>query len=271
MREEFRKLGYPPGDSLKSLMSRLGNETEFVSGDRAVAGYQAAIDQATGMLDQAFELKLKDKIAVIGGTEGNYYTPPPRDGSRPPTFKALTAYPQPRYQIKDIAFHEAVPGHGYQFDVARQLNLPLFRDAMQYDGYVEGWALYAERLMWELGVYDQDPAGNLGRLSLELLRAVRCVVDTGIHALRWTFNRAVQYRREATGYSGEGETRRYVMSPAQSTSYYVGFMKILELRQMAKDQSGSRFDLKEFHRIILNSGQLPLAMLGQQVEAYLAT
>lgn len=270
MRTAFGKLGYPSEDNLGALMSRLGDETGYISGDQAVAAYQSAIDQAIGMLDQAFELKLTDKIAVIGGNEGNYFIPPPRDGSRPPTFRALTAYAQPRYQIKDIAFHEAVPGHGYQFDVARQLNLPLFRDAIQYDGYVEGWALYAERLMWELGVYENDPAGNLGRLSLELLRAVRCVLDTGIHAKRWSFAKAIQYMTEATGYPGEGETRRYIMWPAQATAYYVGFMKILELRQRAKDQLGNRFNLKAFHTIILGSGQLPLDMLEQQVDAYIA-
>ena len=271
MREVFSELGYSSGDSLGSLMSQLDNETEYVSGDQAVALYQAAIDQASGMLDQAFEKQLRDKIVVIGGKEGNYFTPAPRDGSRPATFKAVTDYPQPKYLIRDIAFHEAVPGHGYQFDVARQLNLPLFREAMQFDGYVEGWALYAERLMWEMGAYENDPAGNLGRLSLELLRAIRCVVDSGIHAKRWSFNKAVQYKVEATGHPGEGETRRYIMWPAQATSYYVGFLKILELRQKAKEQLGSQFDLKEFHRIILGSGQLPLEMLEQQVDTYIKT
>ncbi len=270
MRSAFGKLGYSSGDSLATLMSRLGDETGYIAGDQAVAAYQAAIDQATGMLDLAFDFNLKYKITVIGGKEGNYYTAAPRDGSRPATFRALTDNYQPKYQIKDIAFHEAVPGHGYQFDVTRQLNLLLLRDAMQYDGYVEGWALYAERLMWELGAYDDDTAGNLGRLSLELLRAVRCVLDSGIHAKQWSFARAVQYMSEATGYPGEGETRRYIMWPAQATSYYVGFLKILELRQRAKDKLGSRFDLKKFHNIILGSGQLPLEMLEQQVDAYIA-
>ncbi len=271
MRAAFGKLGYSSSDSLAVLMDRLGNETGYIVGDEAVAAYQAAIDQATGMLDLAFDFTLRDKIAVVGGKEGNYYTAAPRDGSRPATFKALTDNYQPKYQIKDIAFHEAVPGHGYQFDVTRQLNLPLLRDAMQYDGYVEGWALYAERLMWELGAYDNDTAGNLGRLSLELLRAVRCVLDSGIHAKRWSFAKAVQYMSEATGYPGEGETRRYIMWPAQATSYYVGFLKILELRQKAMDKLGSQFDLKKFHSIILGSGQLPLEMLEQQVDAYIAT
>ena len=160
-------------------------------------------------------------------------------------------------------------GHGYQFDVARQLNLPLFRNAIQYDAYVEGWALYAERLMWELGAYQDDPAGNIGRLWLELLRAVRCVLDTAIHAKKWTFNQSIQYMIEAMGSRGEGEVRRYIMWPAQATSYYVGYLKILELRQKAKDRLGSQFDLKQFHHVLLGSGQVPLAMLEQLVEAYI--
>lgn len=270
MRQAFSQLGYPARDSFASLMSRLGDESGYVSGDQGVAAYQAAIDQATGMLDQAFDVKLREKIAVVGGNAGNYFTPPPRDGSRAPMFFALTDYEQPKYPIKSIAFHEAVPGHGYQFDVARQMNLPLFRDAIQYDGYVEGWALYAERLMWELGAYEDDPAGNLGRLDMELLRAVRCVLDTGIHAKKWTYDQAVQYMTDARGVQGHGEIRRYIMWPAQATSYYVGFLKILELRQRAKDQLGSRFDLKEFHHVLLDSGQVPLAMLEQLVDAYIA-
>ena len=270
MHEAFGSLGYPSEESFESLINRLGEEDGYVSGDAAEAAFQSAIDQAVGMLDQAFDIPLKNQIAVVGGEAGNYYTPPPQDGSRPPTFYAATAYNQPKFPFKDIAFHEAVPGHGYQFDVARQLNLPFFRNAIQYDAYIEGWALYAERLMWELGAYEDDPAGNIGRLSLELLRAVRCVLDTAIHAKKWTFNQSIQYMIEATGSRGEGEIRRYIMWPAQATSYFVGYLKILELRQKAKDLLGSQFDLKQFHHVLLGSGQVPLAKLEQLVEAYIS-
>jgi uncharacterized protein (DUF885 family) len=270
MREAFGKLGYPSGESLVVLVNRLGDEYGYVKGDAAQAAYQAAIDQAVGMLDLAFETPLKVPIEIEGGEQGNYYAPAPQDGSRPPVFYAVTAYEQPKYLIKSIAFHEAAPGHGYQADVARQINLPIFRSAFQYDGYVEGWALYAEHLMWELGVYQDDPAGNIGRLWLELLRAVRCVLDTGIHTQKWTFNQSIQYNLSTMGSRGEGEVRRYIMQPGQVTSYYVGYLKVLELRQKAKDQLGSQFDLKQFHQVLLDSGQVPLAILEQLVDAYIA-
>jgi uncharacterized protein (DUF885 family) len=250
------------------LVNRLSNEDGTISGSQAQAAFQAAIDQAVGMLPLAFEDPLEVPIVVEGGEQGNYYTSAPRDGSRPPVFYAATAYEQPKFPIKDIAFHEAVPGHGYQFDVARQLNLPVFRDAFQYDGYVEGWALYAEHLMWELGAYQDDPPGNIGRLWLELLRAVRCVLDTAIHAQQWNYNQSIRYMMDTMGTRNEGEVRRYIMWPAQATSYYVGYLKILELRQQAKDRLGSQFDLKQFHRVLLGSGQVPLAILEQAVEAY---
>jgi uncharacterized protein (DUF885 family) len=268
MREAFGKLGYPSDESLAALIQRLGQEHGYVSGSQAEAAFQAAIDQALEMLDQAFDAGLKVPIRVQGGEQGNYYTSAPRDGSRPPVFYAATAHQQPVYPIKDIAFHEAVPGHGYQFDIARQLNLPIFREAFQYDAYLEGWALYAEHLMWELGAYQDDPAGNIGRLWLELLRAVRCVLDTAIHAQKWTYKQSLDYMNEAMGYQGEGEVRRYIMWPAQATSYYVGYLKILDLRQKAKDRLGSQFNLKKFHRVLLGSGQVPLAILEKLVEAY---
>jgi uncharacterized protein (DUF885 family) len=153
--------------------------------------------------------------------------------------------------------------------VTSQLNLPLHRDVIQYDGYVEGWALYAERLIWELGAYDGDPAGNIGRLDLELLRAVRCVLDTGIHFKRWTYQQARDYMLEARGVPGDGEIVRYIMWPAQAVSYYIGFQKILELRQKSRDTLGSLFDLKKFHTVVLGSGPVPLSILEELINAYI--
>jgi uncharacterized protein (DUF885 family) len=123
--------------------------------------------------------------------------------------------------------------------------------------------------MWELGAYDDDPAGNIGRLWMELLRAVRCVLDTAIHAKKWNYDQSIQYIHEAMGLPGVGEVRRYIMWPAQATSYYIGYLKILELRQKAKDRLGSQFDLKQFHHVLLGSGQVPLALLEHQVDVYL--
>ena len=267
MRSEFDKLGYPSGESIKSLVERLGEDYGYLQGAQVEQAIQSAIDMATGLLDQAFEFPLHQEIKVIGGEQGNYFVSAPRDGSRPPVFYAASAYSQPGFSIKNIAFHEAVPGHGFQFDVSAQVDLPLYRDAAQYDGYVEGWALYAERLMWELGVYADDPAGNIGRLDLELLRAVRCVIDTGIHSKKWTYQQASQYMKETRGVPGDGEIQRYIMWPAQAVSYYVGFQKILELREMAKTQLGNEFDIKKFHTVILGSGPVPLAMLEELVRS----
>ncbi len=270
MREEFARLDYPADESIKTLIEKLSAEDGYIKGDQVEQVVKSAIDLATDVLDQAFEYPLRQEIEVVGGEQGNYFTPAPMDGSRPAVFYASSAFSQPGFPIKSIAFHEAVPGHGYQFDVSNQINLPLHRYAAQYDGYVEGWALYAERLMWEMGAYEDDPAGNIGRLDLELLRAVRCVLDTGIHSKQWTYKQASQYMLEARGVPGDGEIRRYIMWPAQAVSYYIGFQKILELRQMAQTQLGTRFDIKKFHSVILGSGQVPLAILEELVKSYIA-
>jgi uncharacterized protein (DUF885 family) len=152
------------------------------------------------------------------------------------------------------------------------MNLPLFRNDLFFNGYGEGWALYAERLAWELGLYEDDPFGNLGRLQLELLRAVRLVVDTGIHAKQWTRAESKAYMNEALGDpSGRWshEVERYIVLPAQATGYKIGMLKILELRQRAMDELGDEFDIKEFHDLVLGSGSMPLDILERIVEDYI--
>jgi uncharacterized protein (DUF885 family) len=166
------------------------------------------------------------------------------------------------------AYHEAIPGHHFQMAIAQEMDLPSFRNDLFFNGYGEGWALYAERLAWEMGLYEDDPYGNVGRLRLELLRAVRLVADTGIHAKRWT-------REETSAYMGETvgglsvETDRYIVLPAQATGYKIGMIKILELRQRAMDQLGDQFDLKEFHRLVLGNGSMPLEILERVVDDYI--
>jgi uncharacterized protein (DUF885 family) len=177
----------------------------------------------------------------------------------------------PRFTAPTLAYHEGLPGHHFQIALAGEQDLPLFRNVAGFNGYAEGWALYAERLAWELGWYDDDPYGNLGRLQYEAYRAARLVVDTGIHAKRWTFEQAVDFMSETAGLdSPRGEVARYIVYPGQATSYYVGYLKILELRQKAQDQLGDRFDLKAFHNLILSCGSVPLDVLERIVEADLA-
>jgi uncharacterized protein (DUF885 family) len=268
MREIFAQLGYPAQASMAELVNRLNRDSGLVSGSEALAAYEAAFAKAESLFDQVSDLKPRGKYVIQGEEQGNYLSPMPVDGSRPAVFYANTAYEQPKYQIATIAFHETVPGHHTQTAITRELSLPAMRRVTNFTAYVEGWALYAERLMWELGAYENDPQGNLGRLGLELLRAVRLVADTGIHAKQWETEDTASYMEKAMGYSAE--IRRYTAMPAQATAYYVGFLKILDLRQKAKDRLGSRFDLKAFHRVVLENGELPLATLEQLVEIYIA-
>ena len=203
---------------------------------------------------------------------GGYYTPPAIDGSRPGMFYAQDTGIVPKYSMPTLAYHEAIPGHHYQIAIAQQLDLPSFRRGADFTAYVEGWALYAERLVAELGLYENDVYGNLGRLQAEAFRAARLVVDTGIHTKHWTFDQAVDFMVENTGmteYSMQGEVSRYISLPGQATAYYIGYTKILEVRQRVMDELGNQFDLKEFHNLLLGSGAMPLDILEQVMNNYI--
>jgi poly(3-hydroxybutyrate) depolymerase len=152
------------------------------------------------------------------------------------------------------------------------MDLPAFHNLTHFTAYIEGWALYAEQLAWELGFYEGDPYGNLGRLQAEAFRAVRLVVDTGIHAKGWTYDEAVNYMIENTGLSRgmvEFEISRYMVWPGQATAYKIGMLQILAMRQRVMDELGDAFDLKEFHNVVLGSGALPLEILERIVDAYI--
>ena len=204
---------------------------------------------------------------VIGENLGDYAPNPHFDPQPGSNFYAATAWPQPKAILPTITYHETILGHFLQLDVSDQYDLPPFRRRTEFDGYLDGWALYAERLMWEMGAYKDDPYGNLGRLLLELQRAVRVVADTGIHSKHWTYDEAIAYMEQAVG-SG-GEAKRYIGYPAQAVSYFIGFLKILELRQKAMDALGTRFNLKKFHHVLLCNGEMPLAILEQLVDDYI--
>ena len=175
-----------------------------------------------------------------------------------------------------LAYHEAVPGHHFQISLAQEANLPLFRSIVGNLGYTEGWALYSEQLAWELGWYNDDPYGNLGRLQAEAFRAARLVVDTGIHIKKWTFGQAQDFFTMNVGFERgdsvdpEGQIARYIVWPGQSTSYKIGMIKMLEIRQRAMDQLGDQFDLKEYHSIVLSNGSMPLEVLERVVDNYIA-
>jgi len=244
--------------------------------------YQAIIDEITKGLDTYFITKPKALVEVKRvpvftekTAPGAYYSPPPLDGSRPGIFYAnlrdLTE--QPKFTMRTLAYHEAVPGHHMQISIAQELKgLPIFRTVVPFTAYAEGWALYAEQLAWEAG-YQQEPLDNLGRLRDEMFRAVRLVVDTGIHAKKWTREQAIDYMMANTGMPEAEvvtEIERYFVMPGQALSYKVGMLKILELRERAKKTLGPKFNLREFHDEVLKNGSLPLTVLERVIDAWIA-
>jgi len=242
--------------------------------------YQAIIDEISAGLDPHFGIKPKARVVVMRvppfaekTAPGAYYTPPPMDGSEPGKFYANLGIVSetPKYGMRTLAYHEAVPGHHLQNAIAHELQgLPLFRSIVPFIAYMEGWALYAERLAWEAG-YEKDPLDNLGRLQAEMFRAVRLVVDTGLHSKRWTREQAIAYMVENTGMPESAvvvEVERYIVAPGQALAYKVGMLKILELRERAKTALGSRFDIREFHDEVLKNGAMPLSVLERVIDAY---
>jgi uncharacterized protein (DUF885 family) len=204
----------------------------------------------------------------------HYQTGTP-DGKRPGRVVVATSDFSRRSLIDDeaTAYHEGIPGHHMQLSVAQQLTgLPKFRMHGGNSGYVEGWALYAEQLGKEVGLY-QDPVSDYGRLTSELFRAVRLVIDTGIHAKGWSRDQVVEYFRK-TGAVDEptlqAETDRYIAWPAQALSYKLGQLKFRELRERARQALGPKFDLRTFHDEMLSGGVLPLDMLDARTNAWIA-
>jgi uncharacterized protein (DUF885 family) len=279
MREILLGLGYAEEASFRELMDRAVTEGGWfdistqAGKDQYIATIEVAIDRAEQAADAVFELRPTGKVIVIGGPTGGYYVPGAPDGSRPGSYHvSLEGQWRPRYSMPTVAYHETAPGHHFQIAIAQELDLPFPRRDIRFTAYTEGWAMYAERLAWELGLYDDDPYGNLGRLQYELLRAVRLVTDTGIHALRWSREQAQAYMDQAMGAQPgrfSYEVDRYVVMPAQATAYKVGMLKMLELRQRAMDRLGDQFDIKQFHNVVLGNGSLPLDMLEQVVDEYI--
>ena len=204
-----------------------------------------------------------------------FYNSPSADGARPGIYYVnlsdMTQVLKP--QIEGISYHEGAPGHHFQIAYAQEIDgLPSFRRFGGYGAYAEGWGLYAERLGKEMGFY-QDPYSDFGRLSTELWRAVRLVTDTGLHAKRWSREQAMDYFRHNSLLSErdiQKEVERYITNPGQATSYKIGELKIEELREKARQTLGDRFDIKDFHAVVLGNGSVPLDVLEDQVNAWLA-
>jgi uncharacterized protein (DUF885 family) len=277
--------GRPIGESMEAL----GKDPRFLfsNDDKgradALAEYTRLITEAKEHSKQLFLTVPKAKLEVKRVPEfkeatsaSAYYQPGALDGTRPGVFFAnlRDMNEVPKWSMPTLAYHEGIPGHHWQISTAQELTgLPQFRKIIPFTAYAEGWALYTEWLAKQAGWYDKDPFGDLGRLQAELFRAVRLVVDTGIHAKRWTREQAIAYMREKTGMAEKevtAEIERYIVSPAQACAYKVGMLKIQELRARSEKELGAKFDQREFHDVVLKNGALPLEILEEQVNAYIA-
>jgi uncharacterized protein (DUF885 family) len=259
----------------------------FPDTDQGREGYLEAAREHLGFIDAllpdyfgllpkaSLEVKRVEAFREQPGAAQHYFPGTP-DGSRPGVYYAHLSDMQamPKHQLEVIAYHEGSPGHHMQISIAQELeSVPEFRTQSFFNAYAEGWGLYAERLAKEMGAYE-DPYSDFGRLSSEIWRAIRLVVDTGLHAKGWTEQQAVDYFL-ANSSSAEGairsEVQRYLAWPGQATSYKIGMMKILELREKARAELGEKFDIKGFHDTVLGGGGLPLEILERRVNDWIAS
>jgi len=277
-----------PGDgTVGERMAALARDPRFhypntdEGREQCLKDYQAIIDEISAGMDAYFDLRPRARVEVRRvpefkeqGAAGAYYNAPALDGSRPGVFYANLRNMDEvsKFGMRTLAYHEAIPGHHFQIAIQQEISGPTFRKMPLFTAYIEGWALYTELLAWEAG-FHQDPFSNLGRLQDELLRAVRLVVDTGIHWARWKREEAIAYMASTTGMplaDVTTEIERYIVLPAQACSYKVGMIEILNLRERAKNALGPRFDIKKFHNVVLRDGAMPLEVLAKTVDRYIA-
>jgi len=211
------------------------------------------------------------------GSSTAFYNRPSPDGSRPGIFyvNLQNMNAVQKHIMTSLAYHEGAPGHHFQLAIQQELEgVPEFRKYGGYSAYIEGWALYAERLAWEAGLYEGLPMRDFGRLAEEMKRAVRLVVDTGMHAKHWPLEQSIAYMTENTPMAPadiERQIQRYYVWPGQALSYKVGMLTILDLREKARQALGDDFDIRDFHDVVLKNGAMPMAILEQVVDEYIAT
>ncbi|TMO89546.1 DUF885 domain-containing protein [Pseudoalteromonas ruthenica] len=287
MRAIKEKVGFE-GD-LKAFMEFMKTDEQFYYPDTE-AGREAylneairVIDDMKGRLDELFlvkpeaGLKVKRVEAFREKSAGKaFYQQPAPDGSRPGVYYAnlYDMEAMPTYQLEALAYHEGIPGHHMQIAIAQELEgVPNFRKYGRFTAYTEGWGLYSELLPKEMGLY-QDPYSDFGRLAMELWRACRLVVDTGIHAKRWTRQQGIDYYVNNTPNATSDAVKmveRHIVMPSQATAYKIGMLKIVELREQAKKALGDKFDIREYHNIVLKNGPVPLNLLEEMVAEWVAS
>jgi uncharacterized protein (DUF885 family) len=276
-----KKLGYSDLESFKKAVVE-NPELKPKNGQQLLDLYTKYIDQMYAKLPQLFGRLPKAKLEVLpvpefrakGASAASYETGSP-DGARPGRVYVNTSDVTSRSLLptESTAYHEGAPGHHMQLSIQQELtDLPPFRQQGGTTAFVEGWALYSERLGKDVGFY-QDPYSDYGRLNDEMLRAIRLVVDTGLHHKRWTRDQVVQFFRDHSAIDEveiQSETDRYIVWPGQALAYKIGQLKILELRERAQRELGAKFDIRAFHDVVLGSGALPMDELEKTVDAWIA-
>jgi len=286
MREIMKKVDFK-GD-LQAFFEFMRNDEQFYYPETD-EGRQRYLDEATayidtmkGELDKLFITKPKADLTVKRvetfrekSAGKAFYQQPAPDGSRPGLYYAnlYDMKAMPTYQMEALAYHEGIPGHHMQIALKQELEgLPMFRKFGGYTAYSEGWGLYSELIPKEIGFY-KDPYSDFGRLAMELWRACRLVVDTGIHTKKWTREQGIEYYVSNTPNAKSDAVKmveRHIVMPSQATAYKVGMIKILDLRAKAKKALGDKFDIRKFHDVVLTSGALPLNVLEDMVDDYIA-
>ena len=275
-----------PNKEVGALMQSLSENPQFYYPNtddgraKCVADFERIIERSRKELAHLFGLKpqIGVKMQRVPMHEeqcspGAYYLPPSIDGSRAGVFyvNLRDMAEVPTYGMETLTIHEAEPRHHFQLALQSVVNIPILRKLGEYTAHAEGWALYAEKLAYEYGFYSSSFA-QIGHLQDELMRAVRLVVDTGIHHKRWTREQAIDYMQKATGYHYKtvvSEVERYFVLPGQACAYKIGQLKILELRQRARKTLGDQFDIREFHDVILRTAAVPLTILEQVIDTYI--
>lgn len=281
--------GYKDG-TVGARMTALNNEKRFLYED-SDAGRQQILDDLNTYIAE-INLRMPELFAtqppypvevrripveIQDSAAGGQYTSPAIDGSKPGIYwiNLRDIKANAKFDLKTLTYHEANPGHHWQVALnLAQEHLPLLRRVAPYNSYVEGWALYSELVAKEMGMYKEDPFSDLGRLKAELFRSVRLVVDTGLHAKKWTREQAISYMAETTGTTESdvvSEIERYMAWPGQALGYKLGMLKIVELRSYAKEQLGDKFDVKAFHDLVLLGGAVPMSVLDSKVKNWVAS
>ncbi len=285
MRDIMKKVKYE--GTLQDFFTYMKEDKKFYF-ENNEEGKAAYLKQAVGLidnlksrLDELFITKPKADIIVKAvepfrekSAGKAFYQRGTPDGSRPGTYYAnlYDMEAMPKYQMEALAYHEGIPGHHMQISIAQELKgIPKFRKFGRYTAYSEGWGLYTEFLPKEIGLYN-DPYSDFGRLAMELWRACRLVVDTGIHAKKWTREEGIKYYTDNTPNAESDAIKmveRHIVMPSQATAYKIGMNKILELRESARKQLGDQFDIREFHNVVLTNGPVPLNILEELVKTWI--